>query len=63
MSKSKKYADPVKILFVQKDGGDELFAGVQYRWNTGQVQMRWHIDPAALGGIFSIRWEGVAGHA
>lgn len=41
----------------------EQFAGVLYRWNTGQVQMRWDIDPAALGGMFSIRWEGLAGHA
>lgn len=63
MSKSKKYADPVKVLFIEKDEGVEQFAGVLYRWNTGQVQMRWDIDPAALGGMFSIRWERLAGHA
>ncbi len=63
MSKSKKYADPVKVLYIEKDEGIEQFAGVLYRWNTGQVQMRWDIDPAALGGMFSIRWEGLAGHA
>ena len=63
MSKFKKYTNPVKIIYIEKDEGIEQFAGVLYRWNTGQVQMRWDIDPAALGGMFSIRWERLAGHA
>lgn len=60
MSKIKKYADPVKILFVEREGWpDEICAGVLYRWNTGQMQMRWDIDPAILGGMFEVRWEGI----